>query len=426
MKKIYLDYASTTPVDLRVMKAMLPYFRKSFGNAGSLHFIGQQASVALDESRELISRTIGADFRELIFTSSATEANNLVLQGITNWYLNIQKLLAHQLFLPPRIIVSSIEHDSILQTAKALEERGVEVFYLPVNRDGVVNIKRLEELLNERTILVSIMYANNEIGVIEPISKISVIINNFRNSFSNQDKFKNQPTFSKRLFPLFHTDAAQAFQYLDCNIKNLGVDLMTISAHKIYGPKGIGALYIKNLESLIISWLRDSNINIRLKFCIAPLIIGGGQEFGLRSGTENVPLIVGFAKAVQLVNQLKRREIQRVENLRNYFWRQLKKIYPKVLLNGPDFDKRLVNNLNIYFPKQKSSDLLIKLDLSGIAVSAGAACSARKLEPSFVLKSCGFSKKRIESSLRITLGRYSTKIEIEEALKRMKVIFRNM
>lgn len=408
--RIYLDYAATTPVDSAVLAVMKPYFNKRFGNASSLHSWGQEAMAALDEAREKITKAIGADFREIIFTGSATEANNLALRGVVKKYIseNQPKISVNQ---RPRLIISAIEHESILENARDLEKDGVEVVYLPVDHEGIVDLKKLRAALNERTILVSIMYANNEIGTIEPIAKISSIINKFKKPKTNY----HLPSAN---YPLFHTDVAQAFQYLDCNVNKLGVDLMTLSAHKIYGPKGIGALYVRKLKTK----------NSKLK----AIITGGGQEFGLRSGTENIPSVVGFAKAVELVSNSRELENERISKLRDYFWKEIKKVYPRAQLNGSAISinqrsyqhksVRLPNNLNVYFPGHKVEDLLIKFDLAGVAVSAGSACSARGTEPSHVLKACGFPLERIKSSLRITLGRPTTKAEIEEAIKRIKKI----
>lgn len=393
MKKIYLDYAATTPVDILVEKVMKPYFNRKFGNPSSLHFFGQEALAVIDESRAKIAKNIGADFKEIVFTGSATEANNLVLRGIVK---NVKQ---------PRIIISAIEHESVLETARDLEKTGVEVIYLPVNRDGIVDLVKLKKSLNERTVLISIMYANNEIGIIQPIAEIMKIIKNFR-------KINNL------LFPLLHTDAVQAFQFLDCDVNKLGVDLMTLSAHKIYGPKGIGALYIRQKKEL------DKKTIIHNSKFIIPNITGGGQEFGLRSGTENVAGIAGFAKAVELAAKNREKENKRIGELSGYFWKEIKKIYPKAKINGPKIGakNRLPNILNIYYPDNSAEDLLIKLDLAGVAVSSGSACSSRALSLSHVLKACGFSDKRIKSSLRFSFGRFTTMAEIKEALKKMKII----
>ena len=481
MKRIYLDYAATTPVDLLVKKVMEPYFSLKFGNPSSLHFFGQETMAAIDESREKIAKNIGANFREIIFTGSATESNNIALRGITQKYTrNYAELFRVsprevREVLRPRLIVSAIEHESILETCRDLESEGVEIIYLPVNREGVVDLKKLKEALNERTVLVSIMYANNEIGTIQPIVEISKIIQEFKEKkFSSPkpaqasghgvpskvrderaEEQASSPRWGERsglreegfssAYPLFHTDAVQAFQYLDCDVNKLGVDLMTLSAHKIYGPKGIGALYIKNskhearnpkqIPNSKLKIQNVSNFDIRISNfpAVAPLVAGGGQEFGFRSGTENVAAIVGFAKAIELVSNSRELENKRIKKISDYFWKELKKINSKIQLNSipkiTDYKlpiTNLPNILNIYFPEsagwRTAKDLLIKLDLAGVAVSSGSACSTRSSKPSHVLKSCGLSENRIKSSLRFSLGRFTAKAEINEAIKRLKKI----
>lgn len=380
---IYLDYAATTPVAPEILKAMEPYFGEKYGNAGSLHFLGQEAIAAVDKSRAMIGRAIDAEFDEVIFTGSATEANNFVLRGV------IKALGAKPIepkSLKPKILVSSIEHESVLETARDLGKEGIEAVYLPVDKRGVVDLDKLQESLDERTALVSVMYANNEIGTIQPIAEISRIIKDFNHEI------------------VFHTDAVQAFQYLECSVNNLGVDLMTFSAHKIYGPKGIGALYIRN----------------GVKGRISPVTTGGGQEFGFRSGTENTASIVGFAEAAELVTHSRESESKRVGELRDYFWSKLNGINPKIELNGCQSDVKcqmLPNILNIHFPGHSSENILIKLDASGIAVSSGSACSARSVKPSHVLRALGFSPERVRSGVRFSLGRPTTRDEIDQVLE---------
>ncbi|MCX7589755.1 MAG: cysteine desulfurase [Patescibacteria group bacterium] len=389
MSKIYFDYASTTPVDRRVFKEIRPYFFEKFGNPGSIHFFGQKALEAIDFSRYKIAEILGADFREIIFTGSATESNNLILKGIFNYakkFLNYSKI---------KIIVSPIEHESILEVVKNLQKEGAEVYFLKVNKFGEIDLNDLKNNLDLNTVLVSIMYANNETGIIQPIEKIAKIINQFR---------KNN---NLKIYPLFHTDAVQALQFLNCQIKYLGVDLMTLSGHKIYAPKGIGVIYIKK----------------EIQNLISPLILGGGQEFGLRSGTENVINIVAFRKALELVEENKTFEYQRIFKLRNYFWFGLNNILKNLKLNQKNnFKNTLPNILNIYFPNKSSDELITKLDLAGVAVSSGSACKSRSLEPSHVLLNCGFSKERAMQSIRISLGRFTTKDEIDKALK----IYKNL
>src|SRR3989344_763097 len=383
-KKIYLDYAASTPVDREVLQTMEPYFSVKFGNPGSLHSFGQEAITAVDKSREKIAQSINADFREIIFTGSATEANNLMLRGIVEAF-SVERLAFSQknktlnpkpYTLNSHIIVSAIEHESILETVRDIEKRGVaRVSIIPVNKNGIVDLKKLKKELNERTILLSVMYANNEIVTIQPIAEIAKIIEEYRiqNIKYRKNKDKKSSLCSKSyilnpIYPLLHTDAVQTFQFLDCDVQKLGVDLMTLSAHKIYGPKGIGVLYVRSLRPT--------------PHILHPIITGGGQEFGLRSGTENVPAIVGFAKAVELAVKNREKETKRIAELTNYFWKELKKIYPKAKLNGIMNNSFLPNILNIYFPNQNAQDLLTKLDLNGITVSSGSACSTRSTQPS--------------------------------------------
>lgn len=438
MVKIYLDYAASTPVDPRVLAAMRPYFTEKFGNPGSLHSFGQEALAAVDGSRETIAKAVGADFREIIFTGSATEANNLALRGAINAIRKTR--ITHELreenhsghsdaFVSSgrvRMIISSIEHESVLETARDLEREGVEVIYLPVDRRGIVDLKKLETALNERTILVSVMYANNEIGTIQPITEISQIVRNFREGSS----VKRQGSRVGAALPLLHTDAAQAFQFLDCNVKKLGVDLLTLSSHKVYGPKGVGALYVSNKRqaSSVKKEFLKANFTEHFGFlmpdacCLMPILTGGGQEFGLRSGTENVPGIVGFAKAVELISNSRELENKKIGKLRDYFWRELKKICPQAERNGIDGQKSIVsgqllpNILNVYFPKHEAQFLLTKLDLAGVAASSGSACRSRALQSSYVIEALGYSKERAKRSIRFSLGRPTMKEEIRKAI----------
>ncbi len=387
MKRIYLDYAATTPVDPEVLRAITPYFSGHFGNPGSLHVEGQEAIAAVDRSRETIARAIGADFRQIVFTSSASEANNLALRGAVRKFRDAHETMRKG---KSRIIISAIEHESVLETARDLAQEGVEVIFVPVSADGTVDLKKIKENLTGHTALVSVMYANNEIGTIEPIVEIARIIAAFR---------------GKGAFPLFHTDAAQAFQFLDCDVKKMGVDLMTISSHKIYGPKGIGALYVKELSLL------------------APMVTGGGQEFGLRSGTENVPGIVGFAKAVELACAARGEESKRIAALRSRLWERIRSIFPEAEINGSAIGGEtpaLPNILNVYFPGHAAEDLLAKFDLNGLAVSAGSACRSRAIKSSYVIEAVGHSKERAKSSIRFSLGRPTTEAEISAAASIIK------
>ncbi len=450
MKPIYLDYAATTPVDRRVRRVMEPYLSVRYGNPGSLHRFGQGAMAAVDRSRETIAGLIGGDFREVVFTGSATEANNLALRGV------VRQVFANGTAVPqdrpsarssgeprpagsyrrpagggteptgappassnrPRrwlsgvpvgIIVSAIEHESVLETVKDLErDGGVEIHYLPVDRRGFVDLVALRSAINERVVLVSVMYANNEIGTVQPIAEIARIIKEFRQDQGTADGY-----------PLLHTDAVQAFQYLSCDVKRLGVDLMTLSAHKIYGPKGIGALYVGSRVQGVGSSKKDLNPS---GYTLHPIITGGGQEFGLRSGTEHVASIVGFAEAARLVAARQDREARRVAALRRHLWHEIARIAPGTAVNGcePGDGNSLPNVLNISIPGESSQDLLIKLDLVGVATASGSACAARTTKPSHVLMALGCAPGHIRSSLRLSLGRPTTRAELVTAVRRLK------
>ncbi len=398
--KIYLDYAASTPVAPEVSRAMEPYFSEKFGNPGSLHFFGQEAINAVDRSRKSIAESIGAKFEEIIFTGSATEANNLALRGVLRRFLIQDSRIKN-----PRVVVSAIEHESVLETARDLEKSGIEVIYLPVDGRGIIDLASLKKSVNEVTVLVSVMYANNEIGSVQPIAEAAKIINNFRPK-------KTGERSDRQAFPLFHTDAAQAFQFLDCNIQNLGVDMMTLSSHKIYGPKGIGALCVRNKTRGLKIENGQSNF-------LSPLVTGGGQEFGMRSGTENVPSIVGFAEAIVLAAAAREKETKRIGELRDYFWSELKKIAPDSELNGDTYNS-LPNILNVYFPEQEAQFLLTRLDLAGVAAASGSACRSRAMESSYVIEALGFSAARAKRSIRFSLGRQTTKKDIEKTTAILK------
>ena len=386
--RIYLDYSASSPMDHRVLEAMKPYFSQDFGNAGSLHSFGQRAQAGVDKAREIIADSLGAKFNEIIFTGSASEANNLAIRG------NIRK----SGFKKPRLIVSAIEHESVIETAMDLESQGVDVVYLGVNNEGFIDPQEVADNLNEETVMVSLISASNVVGTVEPIKEIAEVVKRFRGN-------KN--------YPLLHTDAVQAFQYLDCNVNHLGVDMMTISGQKIYGPKGIGVLYIRDLEKSGYKKVR-------------PVITGGAQEYGLRAGTENVPAIVGLGKAVELILKNKDKEAKRITSLRDYFWKKLKAGLPELQLNGSSLGvHRLPNNLNIYFPERGDlQELIIKMDLAGIAVSSGSACSTKSSKDSYVVAALGHKENRSRSSIRISLGRPVNKSQVDEALKKIIISFK--
>jgi len=403
-RRIYLDHAASTPVDPAVLRAMLPFFDRNFGNPGSLHSFGQAAQAALDSAREKMAALLGADFREIIFTGSATEANNLALRGA---------VLGSKV-KNPKVLVSAVEHESVLAAARELKNAGAEVVEIPVDREGRVDPATVRAALDRRTVLVSVMYANNELGTLQPIAEIADIIRNFRNSKSQAPKSKQIPNREKlksvldfeATYPLFHVDAAQAFQYLDCRPAVLGADLLTLSAHKIYGPKGIGLLYAgKNAVRL------------------APLVFGGGQEFGLRSGTENVAGAVGFAAAADIAAGIREKEARRVKALRDRLWRGIRKGIPGVRLNSP-LRGVLPNIMNVSFPGLPAEEAAMRLDLLGVAVGTGSACASRSQRPSHVLRAIRLSAERMRGSVRLSLGRRTDAKEVDAALVRIRELKR--
>lgn len=361
---IYLDHGATTKVDDRVLNKMLPYFSINYGNASSAYFLGRRNKRIIEESRNIVADCIGANSKEIYFTSCGSESDNLALKGIA--YANKNK--------GKHIITSKIEHPAILNTCKTLERQGFEVTYLNVDNKGFVKLEELENAIREDTILISIMFANNEIGTIEPIDKMAKIakVNNI----------------------YFHTDAVQAIGNVKINVKELGIDLLSMSAHKFYGPKGVGALYVKS--GIEFERIQD----------------GGHQEKGKRSGTENVPGIVGLAEAIKISYKEFEYNNKKVLNLREYFIEKLKQIDSRIKING-DLEKRLPGNINVSFPNTDGQQLLLTLDEYGICASAGSACSTGSSVPSHVLTSIGLSKEEIAGTLRFTLGKENTKQEID-------------
>jgi len=365
--KIYLDYAATTPVDPRVLKAMLPYFSEKFGNTMSLHSFGQEAKEALEESRGVIAGLMGAKPKEIIFTSSATESNNTALKGIA--FANRKK--------GNHIIISPIEHDCVVESAKWLESQGFEVTRLKVGKFGLVDPADVKKAIKKDTILVSIMHANNEIGTIEPIEEIGKICRE-RNVY-------------------FHTDAAQSFGKIPIDVNKMNIDLMTVSSHKTYGPKGAGALFVRGGTK------------------IEPIIHGGGHESGLRSSTVNVPAIVGFAEAARICQREMRREAEKLTKLRDKLIKGVLKKIGGSHLNGHP-KKRLPNNANFWFKGVEGESIVMHLDLLGIAVSSGSACSSKSLAPSHVLLAIGLRPEQAYGSLRLSLGRWTKEKDINYVL----------
>ncbi len=367
MKRIYLDHGATTPVDDRVVETMMPFFTQKFGNASSLHSFGIEARRAVEDARAEVAKLLNAQIEEIIFTSGGTESDNLALTGIA--MANREK--------GKHIITSSIEHHAVLDTCKHLEELGFRVTYLPVDRTGLIKIEDVEKAVSKDTILISIMHANNEIGTIEPIAEIGRL--------------------ARKKGIYFHTDAVQSAGKIEVDVKDFSVDLLSISSHKIYGPKGTGALYIREGTK------------------IKPIIYGGGHERRLRSGTENVPGIVGFGRACNIAREELHSQYRHLISKRDRLIQGLLKI-PDTGLNGHRF-KRLPNNVNCSFSYIEGESLVLMLDELGIAASTGSACSSKSLEPSHVLRAIGLSPIEAHGSLRLTLGRTNTIENINYVLK---------
>jgi cysteine desulfurase len=415
-RRIYLDYAATTPLDKRVKKAMEPYFAKEFANPSALYAEGVASKKAVEKARTKIARVLECHSDEIVFTSGGTEANNLAIFGIAEWarlrshgYFFTKKFLvlapsrsqcslrrAHSR-LPIHIVTTNIEHSSILEPLCELEKRGMaEVTYVPVESDGIVNAEKIINAVKQNTVLVSVQYANNEIGTIQPIRKIAQGLRNL----AENSKFEIRNSKLKLAKPVFHVDACQAPLYLNCLVNALGVDLMTLDAHKIYGQKGVGCLYVRR--------------GIKL----APILYGGGQERGLRSTTENVPGIVGFAEALQIASANKEKESERVAYLRDHLYSSvLQNTGIEIVINGSmDKKERLPNNLNISLCGIDTEMLVLKLDTAGIAVSSKSSCLKDERE-SYVVKALGGFSGRAHSTLRFTLGKGNTKKDIEYTAK---------
>lgn len=364
MKQIYMDHGATTPVDPLVVDAMLPYFTETFGNASSLHSFGQEANSALEQSRQQVAASIGAKPEEIIFTSGGTESDNLAIKGIA--YRNSGK--------GKHIITSTIEHPAILNTCAYLEKEGFDVTYVPVDSDGIIDMDELKKAIRDDTILISVMHANNEIGTIQPISDISKL--------------------AKEKSIYLHTDAVQSFGKIAVNVDELGVDMLSMSSHKIYGPKGVGALYVKKGTPL------------------QALAHGGSHERSMRAGTENISGIVGFAKAVALADERLVDDEKHMTQLRDSLIGKVMDSIDDVELSGHPTN-RLPNNVNLRFSFIEGESMLLFLDMKGIAISTGSACSSKSLEPSHVLTAIGLRPEDSHGSLRITLGKDNTQEEVD-------------
>jgi cysteine desulfurase len=365
---VYLDYQATTPMDPRVLEAMMPYFMEKFGNPHSRsHAYGWEAEEATEIARKQVANLIGADSKEIIFTSGATEANNLAIKGIANFYKDKRN----------HIITLQTEHKCVLDACRHLEQDGFTITYLPVQQNGLVDLKKLEEAMSENTVLVSIMAVNNEIGVIQPLKEIGQLCRKY-GSF-------------------FHTDAAQAFGKMQLNVNEMNIDLMSISGHKIYGPKGIGALFVRRKP------------RVRLE----PIINGGGQERGLRSGTLPTPMIVGLGKAALLAAQEMEQDHAHVQHLSDKFYNTITSAIADVFLNG-DLRARIPGNLNLSFAYVEGESMIMAI--KDLAVSSGSACTSASLEPSYVLRALGVEEDLAHTSIRFGIGRFTTEEEIDFAI----------
>ena len=367
-RKVYLDYSETTPVRDEVLKEMLPYFTEHFGNASSLYTIGLESKAAIDKAREQVANLIGASPKEIYFTGGGSESDNWVLESIANDMKSKGK--------GNHIITSRIEHHAVLHTCQFLEKNGYEVTYLDVEKDGTVTPEALEKAIRDDTVLISIMYINNEIGTIEPIRELAEV--------------------AHKHGILFHTDAVQAVGNTPIDVKAAGIDMLSMSSHKIYGPKGEGALYVRR--------------GVR----IPSFIHGGAQEMGKRAGTENLAGIVGFGKAAELAKQNLENHVRHCSELRDYLVQQIMEKIPDVYLNGPaDMSRRHPGNANITFEYIEGESILLLLDSFGIAVSTGSACSSKSLEPSHVLSAIGVPDEMIHGTIRFTVGDFTTKEDID-------------
>jgi len=364
MKTIYLDHAATTATDPKVLETMLPYFHEHYGNPSSIYSMSRVSKNVIENAREILANAIGAAPREIVFTSGGSESDNFAIKGVAQALRDKGN----------HIITSQIEHHAVLYTCKFLEKNGFTVTYLPVDHDGIVKLNELEKAITPQTILITVMHANNEIGTIQPIRQIGEI--------------------ARKHGITFHTDAVQTFGHIPVNVDDLNVDLLSISGHKFYGPKGVGALYIRRGTK------------------ITPLIHGGDQEHRRRASTENVPGIIGMGKAVEIALATMDSEAKRQIALRDEFIKTLLDTIPDTILNGHPVN-RLPNNVNISFEGIEGESILLNLDMEGIAASTGSACSSSSLEPSHVLLSIGLTHEFAHGSVRFSLGRNTTKEELD-------------
>jgi cysteine desulfurase len=370
--QVYLDNAATTRLDKRVEAVMKKYHNKLYANASAIHLLGQQNYLDLMDAKEKIAKILGGESRSVFFTASATESNNMIIKGVA-W--------ANRGGKRNKIIISEIEHPCVREAAHSLKEEGFEVKYIKANKKGIITKSELEKVIDDKTLLVSVMMVNNEIGTINNVKQLAKVAHDNG--------------------AYFHTDAVQAIPYIKIDISKMGIDMLSLSAHKFNGPKGVGLAYIKS--------------GIKIK----PLLVGGGQEEGKRAGTYNLPGIMGMKKALELAYEEREEYIERVKELRDYLWNTINKEIPDLQLNG-DLKNRIPANLNVMFYSIEGEAILIDLSRQGVSVSTGSACSATNLKGSYVLKSIGLDKNYLNSNVRFSLGKYNTKQEIDYTIKCLK------
>lgn len=395
-KRIYLDNAATTPVDPAVLKEMMPYFSQKFGNPFSVHSFGQEAKVAIDNAREQVAKFLGAKSEEIYFTSGATESNNWAVNGILKAVKSSAAAEKIGGAFQPHIITSAFEHHCVLNSSLASEKAGARLSLIKPKTDGVISAQDIAKEITDATVLISIMYVNNEVGTIQPTKEIGEIVK----------KVKAERAAKGNKLPLyFHTDAVQAINYLNCNVDYLGVDLLSLSAHKFYGPKGTGILYVR----------RGTRI--------APSQYGGEQESNMRAGTHNVPGIVGLGKAISLIEKHKK-SLPKMKKLRDKLISEVLKIEGSQL-NGSR-ELRTPNNANFSFRGVEGESLIISLDMAGIAGSTGSACSSASLEPSHVLTAMGIPAEVAHASLRLTLGKDTTEADMDYVIKTLPLVIERL
>ena len=377
MKEVYFDNSATTKLDKEVLKEMMPYLKEHYGNASSIYKIGRQSKEAIEEAREKVAKVLNCETDEIYFTAGGSESDNTAIRGIAYKYQNKGK----------HIITSKIEHPAVLDTCRQLEKEGYEVTYLNVKNDGIIDLEELKQAIKPETILITIMFANNEIGTIQPIKEIGKI--------------------AKEHNIIFHTDAVQAVGSELIDVKNMNIDALSMSAHKFYGPKGIGVLYVrKNVE-------------------FQKFINGGHQERNKRAGTENVPAIVGLGKAIEIAYKNLNEHTDKIRKLRDYYISEVQKRIPDITING-NMEERLPGNSNISFKNVDGESLLINLDLKGIYASSGSACTSGSLDPSHVLIAIGLSNELARSSLRVTIGKYNIKEEVDYLLENLEQVVKKI